>query len=409
MNVSHRKIAVIGMGYVGLSLGVLLAKNNCVSLLDIAQQKVNLVNQGKSPIDDREISIALESGELTLTASTKPEDVYPAADFVIVAVPTSFDAHRKKLDTGSVESVIMDAIHYCPKATIVIKSTLPIGFTDRIVEKLQKEEIMFSPEFLREGKALYDNRHPSRIVIGTDTTNTKLVEAAYDFANLLRSNAESDDIKLVITSRAAAEAAKLFSNTYLAMRVAYFNELDMLAEQLGLDSADIIRAVCADPRIGDYYNNPSFGYGGYCLPKDTKQLAEIYKDNTISGSLIESIPVSNELRMDYIAAQIAGKLMQDMTSLTPVVGIYRLNAKKEGGNFRESAMLGVLNRVQRMNITTIAYEPLLPDGTEYFGCRIVNSLELFKIRSQIILANRKSSDLEDVMEKVYSRDIYMRD
>lgn len=390
------------MGYVGLSLGVLLAKNNCVSLLDIAQQKVNLVNQGKSPIDDREISIALESGELTLTASTKPEDVYPAADFVIVAVPTSFDAHRKKLDTGSVESVIMDAIHYCPKATIVIKSTLPIGFTDRIVEKLQKEEIMFSPEFLREGKALYDNRHPSRIVIGTDTTNTKLVEAAYDFANLLRSNAESDDIKLVITSRAAAEAAKLFSNTYLAMRVAYFNELDMLAEQLGLDSADIIRAVCADPRIGDYYNNPSFGYGGYCLPKDTKQLAEIYKDNTISGSLIESIPVSNELRMDYIAAQIAGKLMQDMTSLTPVVGIYRLNAKKEGGNFRESAMLGVLNRVQRMNITTIAYEPLLPDGTEYFGCRIVNSLELFKIRSQIILANRKSSDLEDVMEKVYS-------
>ena len=267
------------MGYVGLSLGVLLAKNNCVSLLDIAQQKVNLVNQGKSPIDDREISIALESGELTLTASTKPEDVYPAADFVIVAVPTSFDAHRKKLDTGSVESVIMDAIHYCPKATIVIKSTLPIGFTDRIVEKLQKEEIMFSPEFLREGKALYDNRHPSRIVIGTDTTNTKLVEAAYDFANLLRSNAESDDIKLVITSRAAAEAAKLFSNTYLAMRVAYFNELDMLAEQLGLDSADIIRAVCADPRIGDYYNNPSFGYGGYCLPKDTKQLAEIYKDN----------------------------------------------------------------------------------------------------------------------------------
>lgn len=409
MNVSYRKIAVIGMGYVGLSLGVLLAKNNCVSLLDIAQQKVNLVNQGKSPIDDREISIALESGELTLTASTKPEDVYPAADFVIVAVPTSFDAHRKELDTGSVESVIMDAIHYCPKATIVIKSTLPIGFTDRIVEKLQKEEIMFSPEFLREGKALYDNRHPSRIVIGTDTTNTKLVEAAYDFANLLRSNAESDDIKLVITSRAAAEAAKLFSNTYLAMRVAYFNELDMLAEQLGLDSADIIRAVCADPRIGDYYNNPSFGYGGYCLPKDTKQLAEIYKDNTISGSLIESIPVSNELRMDYIAAQIAGKLMQDMTSLTPVVGIYRLNAKKEGDNFRESAMLGVLNRVQRMNITTIAYEPLLPDGTEYFGCRIVNSLELFKIRSQIILANRKSSDLEDVMEKVYSRDIYMRD
>ena len=397
------KIAIAGTGYVGLSNAILLAQHNQVIALDILQEKVDMINNKISPIVDKEIEEYLATKDLNLVATTDAFKAYKDAEYVVIATPTNYDPNKNYFNTRSVEEVIANVLAINPEATIVIKSTVPVGYTERVRKIFDTENIIFSPEFLREGKALYDNLYPSRIIVGEQS------ERAERFANLLKEGAIKEDIQVLFTNSTEAEAVKLFSNTYLALRVAYFNELDTYAEIRGLDTKQIIEGVGLDPRIGTHYNNPSFGYGGYCLPKDTKQLAEIYKDNTISGSLIESIPVSNELRMDYIAAQIAGKLMQDMTSLTPVVGIYRLNAKKEGDNFRESAMLGVLNRVQRMNITTIAYEPLLPDGTEYFGCRIVNSLELFKIRSQIILANRKSSDLEDVMEKVYSRDIYMRD